>query len=356
MVGLAMARRLRISATACASERSLFRNFSRAGVEANRSVTSIRVPGGAEAGRTGPFTPASTTMADPVAASARPGGDRQPRHRPDGGQRLAAKAEGRDGEQVAVRELRGGMPLDREFQIPGAHAASVVDDPDQPAAARLDGDLDGAGAGIDRVLDQFLDGRRRTLDHLARSDAVDEDGIEAADVAHGLIDLAGIARTRRIAPGSRPMWGGCRSRATRRADRSPVFRPWLSGRMRARLLSGFRQILLGQDLALLDRRLIEGVDPERVAGEDRFQHRVHEKFADRALVQAARYAWCGSGGRSSASVSAVARPCAATRSPMRLPAKPGSPARLASFSSMTGPSPATPVVITVKSLSFGPAR
>ena len=144
MVGWAMARRLRISATACASERSLFRNFSRAGVAANRSVTSIRVPGGAEAGRTGPFTPASTTMADPVAASAVAGGDRQPRHRADRGQRLAAKAERRDGEQVAVRELRGGMPLDRELQILRGSSRAVVDDADQPAAARLDRDLDGA--------------------------------------------------------------------------------------------------------------------------------------------------------------------------------------------------------------------
>ena len=35
-----------------------------------------------------------------------------------------------------------------------------------------------------RVLDQFLHGRGRPLDHLARGDAVDEDGIEAAD-GHG---------------------------------------------------------------------------------------------------------------------------------------------------------------------------
>ena len=37
-------------------------------------------------------------------------------------------------------------------------------------------------ARIDGVLDQLLHGGRRTLDDLARSDAVDEDGIEAADV------------------------------------------------------------------------------------------------------------------------------------------------------------------------------
>ena len=47
-----MARRRSISATACASARSLFRNFSRAGVEMKRSLTSTRVPGAAATGRT----------------------------------------------------------------------------------------------------------------------------------------------------------------------------------------------------------------------------------------------------------------------------------------------------------------
>ena len=56
-----------------------------------------------------------------------------------------------------------------------------------------------------------------------------------------------------------------------------------------------------------------------------------------------------------ASVSAVARPCAATRSPMVLPAKSGSPASLARSASMRGPRPAAPVVMTVNSLSRGPA-
>ena len=48
------------------------------------------------------------------------------------------------------------------------------------------------GAGVDRVLDQFLHRRRRTLDHLAGRDAVDEDGIEAAD---------GHQRLRTVFPG-----------------------------------------------------------------------------------------------------------------------------------------------------------
>ena len=35
-------------------------------------------------------------------------------------------------------------------------------------------------AGVDGVFNQFLDRRRRPLDHLARGDPVDKDGVEAA--------------------------------------------------------------------------------------------------------------------------------------------------------------------------------
>ena len=107
--------------------------------------------------------------------------DRQARHGADGGQRLAAEAEGGDGEQVAVRQLRGGVALDGEVEIGRRHAAAVVDDADQPAAAALDRHRNAAGAGIDGVLDEFLDGGGGPLDHLARGDAVDEDRIEPAD-------------------------------------------------------------------------------------------------------------------------------------------------------------------------------
>ena len=89
-------------------------------------------------------------------------------------------------DEVAVRELRGGVALDRELEVLGGHAGAVVDDADEPASAALDRHLDRAGAGIDRVLDQFLHRRRRALDHLAGGDAVDEDGIEAADEGHAI--------------------------------------------------------------------------------------------------------------------------------------------------------------------------
>ena len=48
-----------MSATACVSARSDFRNFSRAGVAKKRSRTSTVVPGGCAAGSTAPRSPAS---------------------------------------------------------------------------------------------------------------------------------------------------------------------------------------------------------------------------------------------------------------------------------------------------------
>jgi hypothetical protein len=76
------------------------------------------------------------------------------------------------------------VALDRKGEVVGAHAVPVVDDADEPASAGFHRDLDRSGARINRVLDQFLHGRGRALHHLARGDAVDENGIEAADMGH----------------------------------------------------------------------------------------------------------------------------------------------------------------------------
>ncbi len=101
-------------------------------------------------------------------------GDGEPRHRADRGQRLAAKPERADAQQVVAVELGGGVALDRQRQIGAGHAAAVVGDADQPPAAAVGEDLDPARAGVDRVLDQLLDHARRPLDHLAGGDAVDD--------------------------------------------------------------------------------------------------------------------------------------------------------------------------------------
>src|ERR1700722_7827738 len=60
----------------------------------------------------------------------------------------------------------------------------VVDDPDEAPPASLDRDFDRLRASVERFLDEFLDRRRRPLDHLARGDAVDGQRVETAN-RHG---------------------------------------------------------------------------------------------------------------------------------------------------------------------------
>ena len=109
------------------------------------------------------------------------GGDREPRHRADRGQRLAAEAERADVEQVVAGQLRGGVALDREREVGARHAGAVVGDADQPPPAAVGHHLDAARAGVERVLDELLDHARRALDHLAGGDAVDDAFGELAD-------------------------------------------------------------------------------------------------------------------------------------------------------------------------------
>ena len=183
--GFAIASRRTTSATACASARGLLRNLRRAGVAEKRSRTSTRVPNGCGRGRDGVLAP--LIDANAMRLRARPRGRETMSRRgdrADGGQRLAAKAERRDAREVAVRNLRGRVAIDGKREIGGVHARAVVDDADELAAAVLDGDVDAARAGIERVLDEFLDRGRGALDHLAGGDAVDENGIETAN-GHG---------------------------------------------------------------------------------------------------------------------------------------------------------------------------
>src|SRR5215203_2702962 len=57
-------------------------------------------------------------------------------------------------------------------------------------------------------------------------------------------------------------------------------------RAAARSSLRLREIALCQDLALLDRRLVERIDAERVAGQDGLEHEMHQELADSALVEA----------------------------------------------------------------------
>ena len=100
--------------------------------------------------------------------------DRQPCNRADRGQCLPAKPERANLQQVLVIELGGGVALDREREVLRGHAAAVVGNADPPPPTAVGEDVDPACAGINGVLDEFLDHARRPLDHLAGGDAVDD--------------------------------------------------------------------------------------------------------------------------------------------------------------------------------------
>ena len=114
------------------------------------------------------------------------------------------------------------------------------------------------------------------------------------------------------------------------------------------------QIALRQHLALLDRRLVEGVDAEKLRGDDRLQHEMHEQFAEARLVEA--------GELEGAHRAAVLRQRLGGGAALRgdevadgFAREPGSPAAAESPDRGGGPSPAQATVITVNSLSRGPA-
>ncbi len=135
----------------------------------------------------------------PAVAPAHPAGERQPRDAGDRRQRLAAEAERGDRRQVAVGQFRRRVALDREPQLGRGHAAAIVGNRQEvgTAAGELDGD--GARPGVDRILDEFLERRRRPLDDFAGGDLVDELVGQAADRhAPGLVE-----RSRAVTPGHR---------------------------------------------------------------------------------------------------------------------------------------------------------
>ncbi|PRQ02505.1 hypothetical protein ENSA5_22360 [Enhygromyxa salina] len=115
--------------------------------------------------------------AEPMAdgQSGEPAADLDPRDRGDRGERLAAKAERVDLDQILGRaQLRGRVAGDRQDQILAMDAVAIVDHPDALAPAGLELDLDPRGPRVDRVLDQLLDDRARPLDDLAGRDLIGE--------------------------------------------------------------------------------------------------------------------------------------------------------------------------------------
>ena len=194
-----MARRSSASRAASCSARSDFRNLRRAGVAKNRSRTSTRVPNAPAAGAGDAASTGLDVERKGVLLATRPADDAQPAHAGERGQRLAAKAEQGDPDQLVVVELGGGVALHRQRQLVRRDAAAIVGDRDQrsPAAAQLH--RDPRRPGIDRVLDQLLDRGRRPLDHLTGGDPVDHAWRQGADGWHWC-----SAGRRRLATGSMP--------------------------------------------------------------------------------------------------------------------------------------------------------
>src|SRR2546422_4137303 len=104
------------------------------------------------------------------------------RYRRDRGQRLAAEPERPYADQVGgLADLARGVARQRQLGVRPAHPRTVIAHPDQALPAVLDLDPDRARTGVERVLDQLLDDRRRSLDHLARGDLVGDLGCEHGD-------------------------------------------------------------------------------------------------------------------------------------------------------------------------------
>ena len=133
------------------------------------------VHGGAGRARGGADLQAAAVDLPGVLAVARARDDGHLRDRGDGGQRLAAKSHRRHRFQFGQRaDLAGGVARQRQRQFLGRNAAAIVGHGDAADAAAFQPHFDGARAGVDRVLQHFLEHGCRPLDDLAGRDLTDQ--------------------------------------------------------------------------------------------------------------------------------------------------------------------------------------
>ena len=116
----------------------------------------------------------------------------------DGRQRLAAKAQGFDTQQIVRWQLGCGVAFDGQRQFVRGHALAVVGNGNERLTAVPDHHVDTPRPGVDGVFHQFLDHRGRALDHLAGGDAVDDGFRQAAD-GHDCFPSCAL-RARAISP------------------------------------------------------------------------------------------------------------------------------------------------------------
>ena len=97
----------------------------------------------------------------------------QARDRGDGRQRLPAKTQRGDREQILdVAQLAGGVAFEGQQRIVAQHAAPIVHNADQPPPPGFHLHAQIRRPGIQRVFQQFLDHRRGPFHHFARGDLV----------------------------------------------------------------------------------------------------------------------------------------------------------------------------------------
>ncbi len=124
-------------------------------------------------------------MRVPVVSSSRPRFEQQPRNGGDGGQRFAAEAERGDGEQILdVAQFAGGVALEGQQGVVAQHAAAIVGNADQAAAAGFDFHAHIGRARVERIFEQFLDHRSGPLDNFAGGDLIGDLVGKDADAAH----------------------------------------------------------------------------------------------------------------------------------------------------------------------------
>ena len=110
-----------------------------------------------------------------MALLSRAGGQAEVGHRRNRRQRFTPKTHGRHRFQVLqVADLAGGMALEGHRQLFRGNAASVVFDADQPNPTGAQTHMNLAGTGIECVVQQLAQHRRRSLNDLASSDLTDQ--------------------------------------------------------------------------------------------------------------------------------------------------------------------------------------
>ncbi len=168
--------------------------------------------------------------------------------RGDRRQRFTPEAErGHRFEVVQIGDLAGGMARYRQRQLFRCDATAVVADADQAYTALFKIDINAAGTGVDRVLDQLLDHRRGTFDHFAGGDLVDEDLRQRPDRARmGSRRHAGMITERpRVESSHARLTGYQQGPVEHESSRVP------SGRVRAHGVAFIRRAPIGHGARLV---------------------------------------------------------------------------------------------------------